>query len=67
MNVKVFNLISRTNETKQIKWYETCKCKYTLVYFAIINNLGVEEEELVEECSKKKWWEESLFKWNKLL
>ena len=24
LNVKVFNLISRTNERRQIKWYETC-------------------------------------------
>ena len=24
MNVKVFNLMSRTNETKHIKWHETC-------------------------------------------
>ena len=23
-NVKVFNLMSRTNETKHIKWHETC-------------------------------------------
>ena len=27
LNVKVFNLISRTNETRHIKWHETCKCK----------------------------------------
>ena len=26
LNVKVFNLMSRTNETIFIKWYETCKC-----------------------------------------
>ena len=26
LNVKVFNLMSRTNETKQIKWHEKCKC-----------------------------------------
>ena len=26
LNVKVFNLISRTNETRHIKWHETCKC-----------------------------------------
>ena len=26
VNVKVFNLISRINETKQILWHETCKC-----------------------------------------
>ena len=26
LNVKVFNLMSRTNETRHIKWHETCKC-----------------------------------------
>ena len=26
LNVKVFNLMSRTNETKFIKWHESCKC-----------------------------------------
>ena len=26
LNVKVFNLMSRTNETKHIKWHETCRC-----------------------------------------
>ena len=26
LNVKVFNLMSRTNETKFIKWHEKCKC-----------------------------------------
>ena len=26
INVKVFNLMSRTNETRHIKWHEMCKC-----------------------------------------
>ena len=26
INVKVFNLMSRINETRQIIWHETCKC-----------------------------------------
>ena len=30
LNVKVFNLMSRTNETKNIKWHETCKCECRL-------------------------------------
>ena len=30
LNVKVFNLISRTNETRHTKWHETCKCKCRL-------------------------------------
>ena len=30
LNVKVCNLVSRTNETRHIKWHETCKCKCRL-------------------------------------
>ena len=30
MNIKVFNLISRTNETHHEMWYKTCACKYRL-------------------------------------
>ena len=30
LNVKVFNLMTRTNETRHIKWHETGKCKCTL-------------------------------------
>ena len=30
LNVKVFNLMSRANETKNIKWHETCKCECRL-------------------------------------
>ena len=27
LNVKVFNLFSRTNETRHIEWHGTCKCE----------------------------------------
>ena len=30
LNVKAFNLMSRTNETRHIKWHDTCKCKCRL-------------------------------------
>ena len=30
MNIKVFNPISRINETRHISWHETCKCKCRL-------------------------------------
>ena len=30
LNVKVFNLMSRTNETRHIKCHEPCKCKCRL-------------------------------------
>ena len=26
LNVKLFNLMSRTNETRHTEWHETCKC-----------------------------------------
>ena len=31
INVKVFNLMSRINETRQIIWHETCKCICRLI------------------------------------
>ena len=30
LNVKVFNLMLRTNETRHIEWHKTCKCKCRL-------------------------------------
>ena len=30
MNVKVFNIIWKTNGTRHIKWHETCKCNCRL-------------------------------------
>ena len=30
INVKVFNLMSRSNQTRHIEWHETCKCKCRL-------------------------------------
>ena len=27
LNVKVFNLMSKTNEARHIEWHETCKCE----------------------------------------
>ena len=30
LNVKVLNLMSKFNETRHIKWHETCKCKCKL-------------------------------------
>ena len=30
MNIKVFNQMSKINETCHIEWHESCKCKYRL-------------------------------------
>ena len=38
MNVKVLNLISRTNETRYIKWHETFQSKCTLDEILLCNN-----------------------------
>ena len=41
-NVKVFNLMSRTNGTRYIEWQETCKCDCKFgANFVIINNVGM--------------------------
>ena len=37
INVKVFNLMSRTNETRDIEWHKTCTCKCRL-YASVCNN-----------------------------
>ena len=41
LNVKVFNLMSRNNETRHIKWNETCKCICRL-------------DKTI--CNSKQWW-----------
>ena len=48
MNVKVFNLISRTNETRYIKWHETYKCKRRL--HASVCNKRWNEDKCRREC-----------------
>ena len=39
-NVRVFNLMSRTNGTRHIKWHEMCKCKCTLDE-SVCSNIGM--------------------------
>ena len=39
LNVKVFDLMSGTNETSHIKWHETCK--YKCILDVIISNVGM--------------------------
>ena len=68
INVKVFNLMSRTNETRHIKWHKTCKCKCRLGA-SICNNkqkwnedkCGCECKELIDKgiCGKGFIWNPS--------
>ena len=67
INIKAFNLMSRTNETRYIEWHKTCKCKCKLDA-NVCNNKQIWNEdksqceckELIDEgtCDKK------LFIWN---
>ena len=69
LNVKVFNLMSRTNETRHIKWHEACKCKYRLDARSVCNNnqcwnndkCRCEWKELIDKgiCDKEFIWNPS--------
>ena len=68
LNVKLFNLMSRTNETRHIKWHETCKCKCRLDV-SVCNNkqrwnndkYQCECKELIDKgiCNKEYIWKPS--------
>ena len=69
LNVKVFNLISRTNETRHIKWHETCKCKCRLDAIVCNNKqrwnndkCRCECKELIDKgvCDKRYTWNPSI-------
>ena len=61
LNVKAFNLMSRTNETRHIKWHETCKCKCRLDATTCNNKqrwnddkCRCECKELIDKCACDK-------------
>ena len=45
LNVKVFDLMSRTNEARHLEWHETCNCKCRLDPIVCNNK---------ERCNKNK-------------
>ena len=52
INVKVFNLMARINETRQIVWYETCKCICKLTS-AVCNSRQIwNEDKCRGECKE---------------
>ena len=67
LNVKVFNLISRANEARFIKWHEKCKCKCKLDTIICNNNqrwnkkCRCECKELIDKgiCNKGFIWNPS--------
>ena len=52
INVKVFNLLSRTNETRHVKWHKTCKCKCTLVASICNNKQRWNDDRCICECKE---------------
>ena len=52
LNVKVFNLISITNETRHIKWHKTCKWICKLDAIACINKQGWNKDKYWCECKE---------------
>ena len=52
LNVKVFNLMSRTNETRYIKWHEACKCKCRLDASACNNKQRWNEDKCMCKCKE---------------
>ena len=51
-NVKVFNLMSKTNETRHIKWHVTCKCRCRLDESVSNNKQRWNEDKCRCECDK---------------
>ena len=65
LNFKVFNLMSRNNDTRHIEWHETCKCKNRLDSRACNNKQRWNDDkcrckckELIDQgvCDKASIW-----------
>ena len=52
VNVKVFNLMTLTNETKHIKWHETCKCICRLEKIICNSKQRWNKNKCKRECKK---------------
>ena len=50
LNIKLFNLMSRTNETRHIEWHEMCKCKCRLDLSVCNNKQRWNEDKCRCEC-----------------
>ena len=50
LNIKVFNIMSRTNETRHIKWNEACKCKSRLDASVCNNKQSWNKDKCMCEC-----------------
>ena len=66
MNVKVFNVISKTNETRYMKCHETCKCECGLDASVSNNKQRWNEYKCRCECKEviEKWICDKGFNWH---
>ena len=66
LNVKVFNLMSRTNETRHIEWHETCECEFK--FGANIGNYKQRRNKDKCRCEYKELYDKGMgnkeFIWN---
>ena len=53
INVKVFNFISLSNQTRHIEWHETCKCKCRLDASVCSNKQRWNEDKCRGECREE--------------
>ena len=66
LNVRAFNLRSKTNETRHTEWHETCKCKCRLNSSACNDKQRWNEDKCRCECKEligKSVWDKG-FIWN---
>ena len=63
LNVKVFNLMSRSNETRHIEWYEPCKWEFRINSSACNDKQRWNDDKCRCECEKwcgynkfSTWW-----------
>ena len=52
LNIKMFNLMSRTSETRHIEWHETCKCECKLDGSVFNNKQHWNNDKCRCECKK---------------
>ena len=52
LNVKVFNLMWRTNETRHTAWHEPCKCEYRLDAIVCNNKQRWNNDKCICECKE---------------
>ena len=52
LNIRVFNLMSRNNETRYIEWHKSCKCIYRLDKIICNSKQRSNEDKCRCECKK---------------